>query len=77
MFRPSHFPPTRAQTASRDRSGRMECRLKFGPIDRSSATTTASVKGGVKLDHRGGEKLDHFPRGVGLCFEGFAGAAGA
>ena len=25
-----------------------------------------SVKGGVKLDHRGGEKLDHFTGGRGL-----------
>jgi hypothetical protein len=35
------------------------------------------VKGGVKIDHQGGERVDHFLGRLGLCFEGFAGAAGA
>jgi putative transposase len=35
------------------------------------------VKGGVKRDHWGGEKVDHFLGEFGLWFEGFAGAAGA
>jgi hypothetical protein len=36
-----------------------------------------AVKGGVKRDHWGGEKVDHFLGEFGLWFEGFAGAAGA
>jgi hypothetical protein len=38
---------------------------------------TTLVKGGVKLDHQGGERVDHFLGRLGLCFEGFVGAAGA
>jgi hypothetical protein len=40
-------------------------------------TPRYNVKGGVKRDHWGGEKVDHFLGEFGLWFEGFAGAAGA
>jgi hypothetical protein len=51
--------------------------VKEGISESLKDLVSTVVKGGVKLDHWGGEKVDHFVGSLRLCFEGFAGSAGA